>query len=154
KTGFFEFFLERLRGYRAWILPVLSILTFISSWIGIYPPDVIERRYARGFFPKVSHLAGRFADLIPFSWLDLIVPSAVVFLIIMIRNRCWRWLANGIAVMYLIFFWTWGLNYHRQTLTAKLQVDAARMQPQAMEEFARHAAMELNRLYREKQNDN
>jgi hypothetical protein len=99
----------------------------------------------------VSHVAGRFADLIPFSWLDVTIPAGVVLLVLFLRKRKWSWLLNVVAGLYLIFFWTWGLNYHRQALDSKLQVDSDRTKPQAMAEFARHAAGEMNRLYIEKQ---
>ena len=44
------------------------------------------------------------------------------------------------AALYLIFFWTWGLNYHRQPLASKLQVDSASNAARGHEQmFARHA---------------
>jgi hypothetical protein len=102
-------------------------------------------------FPLLSHLAGRFADLVSFAWLDPILVVALVALILLIRKRRWVWLINVVAVAYLIFFWLWGLNYHRQQLRSKLQMDAALTSSQAIDRFARHAAAEMNRLYRSKQ---
>jgi len=54
----------------AWILPALALLTFILSWAGAFPPGVVETWYARGMFPKISGLAGGFADAVSFAWLD------------------------------------------------------------------------------------
>jgi hypothetical protein len=135
----------------AWILPALALLTFISSWTSIYPRSAVERWYARLIFPAVSQVMGRFADLVSFSWLDVALPAAVVLLVLLIRGRRWTWLANIFAALYLIFFWTWGLNYHREPLDSKLPFDSARLEPQPMMEFSRRAAAELNRLYVEKQ---
>jgi Protein of unknown function (DUF3810) len=136
---------------RAWLLPLLALLTFIFSWIGAFPSSLIERWYARGFFPVISLGAGRFADLVGFAWLDPMIVAAVVMLIVLVRNRRWTWLLNILAVSYLIFFWLWGLNYHRQPLSTKLQMDTGRASPQAIDQFTMRAAAELNRLYPEKQ---
>jgi Protein of unknown function (DUF3810) len=151
KTRVFHIFLRATDKPVAWILPVLALLTFISSWLAIYPTGAVERWYAREIFPKISRLAGIFADLVSFAWLDVALVLAVVLLVVFVRRRKWAWLINVTAATYLFFFWTWGLNYHRQPLSSKLQVNSDRMQPQAMTEFARQAAEELNRLYREKQ---
>lgn len=138
---------------RAWGFPLLALLTFIFSWIGAYPSGFVERWYARGLFPPLSHLAGRFADLVSFAWLDPILAVALVALVLLIRKRRWVWLINVVAVAYLIFFWLWGLNYHRQQLRSKLQMDAALTSSEAIDQFARHVAAELNRLYRSKQEE-
>jgi hypothetical protein len=74
----------------------------------------------------------------------------VAFLALLVWSRRWRSIANMAAVLYLAFFWTWGINYHRQPLKSKLPLDSARMQPQKIVDFARHAAAELNRLHGEK----
>src|SRR5207237_4075533 len=58
---------------------------------------------------------------------------------------------NVVAGAYLVFFWSWGLNYHRQPLASKLPMDSERTKSAAIETFAMHAASELNRLYGEKQ---
>jgi Protein of unknown function (DUF3810) len=144
-------FRARKKRRLAWVLPALALLTFISSWTSIFPRSAIERWYARLIFPAVSHAMGRLADLVSFSWLDVAVPLGAVLLVLLVRRRRWTLLANIIAALYLIFFWTWGLNYHREPLDAKLPFDSARLEPQPMMEFSRRAAAELNRLYLEKQ---
>src|SRR5205085_8532151 len=110
-----------------------------------------EAWYARILFPRISYVAGRFADLISISWLDVMIPAAIVLLIVFARKRQWSLLLNVAAVLYLIFFWSWGLNYHRVPLASKLQLDRSRMETPSMELFARRAAAEMNRIYPEKQ---
>jgi hypothetical protein len=151
KKGILQIFPDRRGNYLAGLLVALSLLTFISSWAGIYPPDAVERWYARLVFPRLSYMAGRFADSVEFAWLDVAIPVGLILLVTVIRARKWVWLLSVAAGLYLVFFWSWGLNYHRQPLNAKLQLDAGRMHPQAMTEFARRASAELNRLYGEKQ---
>ena len=152
KTGNLHIF-SRGRGARlSWVLPILSLLTFISSWLAVYPAGLVESWYARRLFPRISRAAGLLADAVSISWLDVLIPFGIVFLILGVRCRRWRVLLNGVAALYLIFFWTWGLNYHRQPLASKLQLDSARTKPEEMQLFAKQAAEQLNRLYREKEN--
>src|SRR5215475_6095298 len=155
KSVLFRFFSVQVSRPNGRVLPLLSLLTFIFSWAAIYPSDLVEHWYARGIFPKISYIVGKFADSVRFSWLDVTIPALFVLLVVLGLKRRWGILLNAAAGFYLFFFWTWGLNYHRKPLSSKLQLESARMQPQGMAEFARHAATQLNRLYnlsRERQN--
>src|SRR6185295_3889859 len=94
KTGILQIFTGGAGRLLAWVLPALSILTFISSWAAIYPSNLVERWYARALFPNISYLAGRFADSVSFSWVDLGVPVGVVLVVFLVRTRRWRLLLN------------------------------------------------------------
>src|SRR5262249_16512367 len=150
KTGIFHIFTARPGSYVGWILPAISLLTFIFSWIAIYPPRLVEDLYARRIFPQISHGAAVFADLIGFSWLDVIIPFGSVLLVYLVRKRRWAWIVNAAGGLYLLFFWRGGSNHHPQPLAPRPQLAPGRMQPDAMAEFAWRTAAEQNRLYREK----
>src|SRR4029077_18489197 len=109
----------RQGGRRPWILPAVSALTFVASWIGIFPPGLVERWYARRSFPAISTIAEKVADAVSFSWLDVGLPAAAILTVWLIQRRHWRALLNVICFLYLMFFWSWGLNYHRQPLVSK-----------------------------------
>ena len=117
----------------------------------MYPRNLVEGWFARGFFPKISSLFARAADSVSFSWLDVAIPAALLGAAGLLWFRKHSLLLNFIAGLYLIFFWTWGLNYHLQPLAAKLPFDATRATPEAIDKLARRAASEINRLHREKQ---
>ena len=151
KTGILQIFTGPHGARLAWVLPLLSFLTFISSWAAVYPARWVERWYARGLFPKLSQLAGLIADSVSISWLDVLLPLGTILLVIVVRGRRWRLLLNVAAGLYLVFFWTWGLNYHRERLASKLQLDSVRMKPEAMREFGKTAVEAINRLYAEKE---
>jgi hypothetical protein len=153
KTGILQNFTVYTGRRFVWVLPVISLLTFIFSWGALYPSSVVEQWYARGVFPKISHVAAVFADVVPFSWLDAAIPLGILGLVAIVRRRSWNVFISVVSALYLIFFWGWGLNYHRQALDAKLQLDSSRMQPAAMTDFARRTAAELNRLYPEVQHE-
>ncbi len=151
KTGILEIFGRRPCRLLIWLAPILSLLTFISSWLAIYSPELVERWFARGLFPWFSAIAGRFADSISISWVDIGVPATVVLLALFARKRQWGLILNLAAVGYLVFFWSWGLNYHRKPLAGKLHLDTSQTEPSAMETFARRTGGEVNRAYRESQ---
>jgi Protein of unknown function (DUF3810) len=139
--------------YGLWVLPAIAVFTFLTSWAGVYPPALVERWYARGVFPRISGVAEKIADAVAFSWLDVAIPAAVVCVLLLVRRRRWRWVLNLISVLYLVLFWSWALNYHRQPLSSKLEVDSARTKPDAMKQFTMQAAAEINRLFRETRPD-
>jgi hypothetical protein len=151
KVTIFKNFGDLQTSLLAWFLPALAILTFILSWAGAFPSGLVEGWFARAAFPKISHAAGWFADAVPFSWLDAAIVLGLVLLIVLVRRRRFRLLASVVAALYLFFFWTWGLNYHRQPLASKLPLDSERSRPANMERFTQRAAGEINRLYAEKQ---
>src|SRR5438045_1607103 len=84
-----------------------------GNWPSVCPSSSVERLNSRGVFLDISSVAGRFSDAVSFSWLDVAIPLALVLIIVFIQRRRWRWLLNLVAILYLIFFWSWGLNYHR-----------------------------------------
>jgi Protein of unknown function (DUF3810) len=137
-------------GALGWILFVAGVLTFAASWLGIFPTTFVEKWYARSIFPIISIAAEKVADAVAFSWLDVAVPVGVVVAAWLIRRRRWKLLLNVIAAVYLFFFWTWGLNYHRQPLASKLPVDSEKTKPDEIAKFTMQAAAEINRLYVER----
>jgi hypothetical protein len=134
-----------------WLPLAAAVLTFAGSWAGAFPPGFVERWYSRPIFPIISRAVEKFADAIVFSWLDVAVPFGVILAAWLIRRRQWKLLLNLVAAAYLIFFWSWGLNYHRQPLASKLPMDPEQTKPEVLVKFTRHAAAEINRLYQEKE---
>ena len=51
------------------------------------------------------------------------------------------------SVIYLVFALTWGLNYGREPLRARLDYDAARVTPDAVAAFARERVERVNALH-------
>lgn len=151
KTVIFQIFTPYVGSLRNWIFPALALLTFIFSWLGAYPASWVETLYAHRIFPVISLWAGRFADSVSFAWLDPAIALALFGLVVLVRKRRWMWLVNSVACLYLIFFWFWGLNYHRQPLSSKLHSDPADGRPEVIEALSRRAASEMNRLYPKKE---
>src|SRR5262245_17423469 len=133
------------------ILLALALITFTLSWAGTFPQGFVEKWFSRTVYPDISTAARMFADAARFAWLDVIIPIGLTLLLVAVHRRKFYLLANIVAVLYLIFFWSWGLNYHRQPLASKIPFDEARTYNAGIEEFARKTAEHINRLYSEKQ---
>jgi hypothetical protein len=151
KLGFFHNFTGGKRNPSNWLLPGLALLTFIASWAAIFPHGLVEGWYARRLYPRISATAAYFADGLPISWFDVWIPAGLVLVVVMLRRRRFLVLLNVAAAAYLVFFWSWGLNYHREPLPSRLQFDSTLAKPEAINKFALRAAEEINRLYSARQ---
>jgi hypothetical protein len=139
-------FLVRRRLTPRFILISLALLTFIFSLLPLRP-DLVERWFSGAIFPTISHAFSLVADALPLAWLDVLTLFILLHVAISLRRRRWPRLVELAAAGYLVFFWSWGLNYHRQSLNSKLTMDAALNSPAAMDAFLRQAADQLNVLY-------
>src|SRR5919198_2158520 len=83
-------------GLLAWLPFLAGALTFAASWLGAFPPDFVERWYARLIFPIISSAAEKIADSTAFSWLDVAVPLAVILTAWLVHQRRWKLLLNSI----------------------------------------------------------
>ena len=129
------------------VLFALAAVTFLTSWLQVYPRDWVERGYARRLFPAISYGFGLLADVIPFSWLDLVIAASIAILIYGVYHRRWVGLLGTASFLYLWFFWSWGLNYHRPPVAVRLGLDTSGMEKADFERFTDLAAAEINRLW-------
>ena len=129
------------------VLLVFATVTFLFSWLGLFPRQLVESVYARSAFPAISHVAVVIADVLPFSWLDVWISGWIVFLIYVIARRRWRFLIGAVSLFYLWFFWGWGLNYHRLPLANRMHLDTTGIQKEDFDRLAGVAVQEINRLW-------
>ena len=119
-------------------------------------PESVERWYSTtlylSFQPHLTSLSG----LVPVALLDVGVGVLILFLIWTLA-RDWR-TAGGlragartlwrtvvtVAIVYLLFLATWGLNYRRVPLEQKLNFDRGRITHEAALALATRAVGELN----------
>ena len=130
------------------ILGGLACLTALIPWALPLPERTVEYFYSRRVFPTISHIAGRIADFLLVVWMDVWIVAGLLILLYSLRRRNWR-LPLGIAsAVYLIFFWGWGLNYHR--LPIEFRLGLGEVSNPSMEEFSRFSATTtsaVNRLW-------
>jgi uncharacterized protein DUF3810 len=129
------------------VLFALAAVTFLASWLELFPREWVETQYSRRAFPTISHVFGLMGDAIPVSWLDLWILVCIGILIYCVYRRRWKPALGTAAVFYLWFFWGWGLNYHRPPVASRLHLDAGRLDNADLVRFAETAAGEINRLW-------
>ncbi len=146
KLHFFDVSRPRPKAALGVGLTLLALLTFIVSLLPV-PPVLIERWFSRTTFPKISGAFRFIADPMPVAWLDVLIVAGILYICVCVWRRRWLAIAGAIALGYLVFFWSWGLNYRRVPLLSKLQLDPDSTSPAAIETLARISAGQINTLY-------
>ena len=115
---------KKLTWKTIWII-ALPIQWLLVLWAS-RNPDWVERYYSNGLYQWVSKALRILLGWIPFSVGD-VVYLALIFLAIRylvlrfkeIRKKPLNFLGNIvmiISIVYFIFHFNWGLNYHRQSI--------------------------------------
>jgi len=132
----------------------LLVLAAIAA-LAPYPEWVIERQYSNGIYPVWQRTITPLTNLLPVAVLDVLLVLALALLaggfVRGARRRGRRaamarlgvWIARGAAVTYLLFLASWGLNYQRVPLRAKLDFERERI---SQERAIRLASVAVERL--------
>ncbi|MEX2662684.1 MAG: DUF3810 family protein [Vicinamibacterales bacterium] len=135
--------------------PTLWLLALAAALIPL-PASLVERVYSRGIYPAFQPYVTRASNMIPIAILDIALGILLIVLAARyagaIRAHGWRRasvrlalsLLTTTAVVYLLFLATWGLNYRRVPLEAKLDFDQSRISRDAAVRLATHAVERLN----------
>ncbi|RZJ29821.1 MAG: DUF3810 family protein, partial [Flavobacterium sp.] len=117
---------------KKYILPASLLLQIIVLKIIALFPNVIETYYSNGFYPNFSKFERIVFGWIPFSLGDVLYFTAIFFTLRWFwqkRKNCraeWKdnllKILGCISVVYFIFNLFWGLNYHREKLSDKLNI--------------------------------
>jgi hypothetical protein len=116
-------------------LLITSILIKISSNY----PDWIERNYSRGIYPVIAEFYRTIFGWVPFSVGDLLYCAAGIYLLILFikfvkllftrrfrevnYKRGFVKLFFVLAIIYVYFNLSWGLNYNRPGIASQLQLN-------------------------------
>ena len=125
------------------------------------PPSLVERVYSSGLYPAWQRTATALSNRVPFALLDILIvlaaARALVLLVRIVRPGSRPWvrsaLGNGVrlaalaAFLYLAFLASWGLNYRRTALEARIDHDVERVTPEAASALARRIVAGANRLH-------
>ena len=129
------------------LLAGVSLILSLTGWI---PGGLVESLYARRIYPLASSLMSVLAPPVAISWLDILVPVSVFGVVYLAWRRKFLEILGLISLGYLIFFWTWGLNYHRPPLATKLDFSADRVDAESVAALTQETAAALNDLYPER----
>ena len=152
---------EPVRRGPGWLSAALVVGAVLMAVLPV-SRSAVESAYSQGVYPLLRQLvtaATNRAPLVLFDWLLFGGAAAIL------GWAAWRLLRPGrrgrlrvlgsvaarlavvAAALYLVFLATWGLNYRRETLTAKLGYAEDRVTPAVLEELTASAVTRLNRLF-------
>ena len=138
------------------------VLTAIA--VAVAPPGAasVERWYANSLYPVLQSKITALSNRSPIALFDVaIIAFALIAIGIWIwsirlarKKQAMRSLARGaaatltlMAVIYLWFVGSWGLNYARPPLESRLAFDASRITPDAVRALAEHAVDRANKSH-------
>ncbi|MBM63218.1 MAG: hypothetical protein CL484_09750 [Acidobacteria bacterium] len=126
------------------------------------PSELIEKSYSQGFYPVVRRVVTGWSsqiNLVLFDWLLVggvggtvgwwalsLVRAVRLKRLRMFMRPAWRTLVI-MAVVYIVFLTTWGLNYRRQSLGTRLGYLENRVTVAQLEKLATVAVGRVNGLH-------
>ena len=139
----------------------VAIAVALTAALAPLPPDVVERVYSHGLYPRLQPVISSVSGASPIALLD---PAAALLLTIGIvvcvrRYRAFGWrstvsrmLMTGLvtaAIIYLWFLLFWGFNYRRVPLEQKLAFDPSKITREQGLQLGRTAVDRANALVEE-----
>jgi Zn-dependent protease with chaperone function len=138
-----------------------GLLLLVAAAVALLPPgeSTVERYYSRWLYPILQANLTSLSNRSPIALFDV-----AIFVFILILIGIWTWsirlarkkpvirsLWRGVvatltllAVVYLWFLASWGLNYARPPLESTLQYDASRVTPEAVRALAEYSIDQAN----------
>ena len=139
-------------------------LVLFAALVAIFPRAefTTERYYARWLYPLIQANLTSLSNRSPIALFDvaivIFIATTIGIWIRSIRNArrkqavrsLWRGVVSTLtllAVVYLWFLASWGLNYARPPLESTLPFDAARITPEAVRRLAEHSIDRANQTH-------
>jgi hypothetical protein len=141
------------------MIRVLVVIAALIAALVPYPASLVERLYSRGLYPRLQPLLTQASSVVPVAVIDVVLGILILWLVVSVVRR-WRkrgaasgfvrFLSFGLtsaAVLYLLFFVSWGLNYRRVPLEQKLAFSRERITEESALRFAALAVERVNAGY-------
>jgi len=143
-------------------LPAALVVGAILMAVLPVSRSVVESAYSQGVYPVLRQLVTAATNRVPLVLFDWLLLGGAAAILGWCAWRLWRRGGQGrlralgavaarlavvAAALYLVFLATWGLNYRRETLAAKLGYAEDRVTPAVLEELTASAVARLNRLF-------
>ena len=114
------------------LLCLLPVQILLVKWASNHP-DFVENYYSNGIYPFISKGLRALFGWIPFSMGDVLYTALSIF-IIRYSYKNWKSIKGKpiaflkdfgvlLSMVYFLFHFNWGLNYHRYPIATKLELD-------------------------------
>jgi hypothetical protein len=138
------------------LLRIILIVLAVTAAVAPYPAALVERWYSRGLYPRLQPLLTQASNMVPVAVIDIVFAILIAWLLVSMLGR-WRkrgaiaafvrfvtWGLTTAAVLFLLFFATWGLNYRRVPLEEKLAFSRERISEEGAVRLAATAIERVN----------
>jgi hypothetical protein len=140
----------------AWGLVAVAAVALAIPW----PAGGVERLFSGGIYPFWQRAATTSTNALPFAVFDVILAAAIGGLVAS-AVAAWRRTTGsrmrrvgaaalaGVSVLAIVYLWflaSWGLNYQREPLSRRLGLRTERPSPASFVRFADETVAEVNRL--------
>ena len=140
---------------RAAVCVALVALAAIAAVIPL-PALWVERWYSQGFYVSLQSVLTPLSNVVPIFLVDIggavLLATGIAAMVAHSRRNGWKatLVATSLATiaaaaaLYLVFLFTWGLNYRRMPLEEKLAYDSARVSKEAALRLGRITIQHIN----------
>jgi hypothetical protein len=144
--------IRRIAWGAVYVLALAGALLPLPAWM-------VERWYSDGFYPLFQRMVTPASNRLPFALFDVLwigaAAAATTAAYRCVRAAGWMagavrfatYIARAVALGYVVFLVTWGLNYRRLPLIERLAYDPGRVNPAAATHLGNANAGTLNALY-------
>ncbi|HWS60124.1 MAG TPA: DUF3810 domain-containing protein [Flavobacterium sp.] len=118
---------------KKYILPLFLIIQILFLKIISFFPEFVERFYSNGLYVHISKFSRLTLGKIPFSVGDIMYAILIFYVLKSIwkTRKTWKtdWKNNllnvlrVLSVAYFLFHFLWAMNYYRQPLFEKMQIE-------------------------------
>jgi hypothetical protein len=125
----------------------LVVLAFCAA-IAPFPPTLIEEQYSRRVYPALQRSLTALSNTTPVAFFDgLLIAAALIGLVLLVRRGRVLNLMCFVAIAWIVFLATWGLNYRRVSLEERPDFDRSRLSDRYVVAVAKQAVAQMNRLH-------
>jgi uncharacterized protein DUF3810 len=138
------------------------VVLAIGGSLAPMPAAIVERLYSEMLYPPIQRGLTGLSDIVPFALVDGLLVGGLAWLAWQIASASVRWrldgwrrvsfrllarIATAMAVLYLVFLVTWGLNYRRVPLVGRVRFDPHAVSADAARALALTTVGRVNDLY-------
>ena len=143
---------------------VQLMLVLTAAAVAVFPPgaSTVERLYSKGLYPIVQANLTSVSNRSPIALFDVAIAVFIVIAIgiwiwsiRMARQQqvirsLWRGLVATLTLLAIVYLWflaSWGLNYARPPLESTMKYDASRITPEAVRALAEYSIDRANETH-------
>lgn len=124
------------------------IVIALCAGLAPLPPALVEDQYSRAIYPHVQYALTSFSNATAIAMFDIFLAVAVLAaLVLLVRRGGVLNVLCFLAVVWMVFLGTWGLNYRRRPVEDRPEFDRARVTRARVAAMTRKAVTEMNRLH-------